>query len=550
MIGPWAVCAIVSGQVFEFEDRDEWIDAVGAFVTIGFTEVPNGTFVTDEYLPLGVLFTDGIDIALCCGSAFPNDGAGLDGEGPIHLSFTAPQASIAIDFPGPAAIQLYRDGEQFYESDEFGGSGLNHFAGLVSYQPFDQAVVFRFYGYPAFIDDLHFGPPICPADLDPDRIVGIADLLLLLAAWGTDAAGPPDLDGDGLVGIQDLLELLARWGPCPPFALSFPFGRPNLIHPAGQALSVLVTELGDSLDPGSPTLHSDAGEGTTEVALTQVGTGIYQGEFPPASCGEVVAFYLTARGEGGAVVSAPPSAPEAHFVAASAAGRFVRLDDDAEEDAGWEVGGPDDDATGGTWERVDPEGTAAQPEHDHTSGPGKHCWVTGQALPGDPPAEGDVDGGRTTLISPVFDLADADTATISYWRWFSNDTGPAPGEDLLLVEISNDGGATWTEVETVGPTGIQSGGGWFQHLFEVAEVLAPTADMRLRFVASDEGADSTVEAAIDDLVVAELCCTSSLEGDLDGDGEVGISDLLELLCRRSRRIRRCTPPSRRTVRPP
>ncbi len=44
---------------------------------------------------------------------------------------------------------------------------------------------------------------------------GVVDLLLLLAAWGTDPGGPPDFDGDGTVGITDLLELLANWGPCP-----------------------------------------------------------------------------------------------------------------------------------------------------------------------------------------------------------------------------------------------------------------------------------------------------------------------------------------------
>ena len=56
--------------------------------------------------------------------------------------------------------------------------------------------------------------PDCPADLDGDGTVGIADLLLLLAAWGTDPGGPPDLDGDGNVGVPDFLILFANWGPC------------------------------------------------------------------------------------------------------------------------------------------------------------------------------------------------------------------------------------------------------------------------------------------------------------------------------------------------
>lgn len=56
------------------------------------------------------------------------------------------------------------------------------------------------------------GVQTTPWDLDGDGNVGIWDLLLLLAAWGTDPGGPPDFDGDGNVGILDLLTLLANWG--------------------------------------------------------------------------------------------------------------------------------------------------------------------------------------------------------------------------------------------------------------------------------------------------------------------------------------------------
>ncbi len=55
----------------------------------------------------------------------------------------------------------------------------------------------------------------CLADLNGDGVVGMADFVELLAAWGTDPGGPPDLDGDGNVGIVDFLRLLADWGPCP-----------------------------------------------------------------------------------------------------------------------------------------------------------------------------------------------------------------------------------------------------------------------------------------------------------------------------------------------
>ena len=56
----------------------------------------------------------------------------------------------------------------------------------------------------------------CRGDLDGDDIVGVPDLLLLLAQWGP---GPPtclgDLNGDISVNVPDLLLLLANWGPCP-----------------------------------------------------------------------------------------------------------------------------------------------------------------------------------------------------------------------------------------------------------------------------------------------------------------------------------------------
>ena len=54
----------------------------------------------------------------------------------------------------------------------------------------------------------------CNQDVDGDGIVGINDLLDLLAAWGPCVNCPEDIDGDGIVGITDLLDLLSAWGPC------------------------------------------------------------------------------------------------------------------------------------------------------------------------------------------------------------------------------------------------------------------------------------------------------------------------------------------------
>ncbi|MBP27143.1 MAG: hypothetical protein QF781_05000 [Phycisphaerales bacterium] len=48
-------------------------------------------------------------------------------------------------------------------------------------------------------------------DINGDGLVGVDDLLQLLAAWGECSGCPEDLDGDGFVGVNDLLAMLGAW---------------------------------------------------------------------------------------------------------------------------------------------------------------------------------------------------------------------------------------------------------------------------------------------------------------------------------------------------
>jgi hypothetical protein len=54
----------------------------------------------------------------------------------------------------------------------------------------------------------------CLADLTGDDLVGVDDLLAIIATWGPCLACPEDLDGDSQVGVNDLLIVLEQWGPC------------------------------------------------------------------------------------------------------------------------------------------------------------------------------------------------------------------------------------------------------------------------------------------------------------------------------------------------
>lgn len=55
----------------------------------------------------------------------------------------------------------------------------------------------------------------CTGDLNGDGVVNVADMLILLGAWG-DCPQPceADLNGDGVVNVADLLILLSEWGDC------------------------------------------------------------------------------------------------------------------------------------------------------------------------------------------------------------------------------------------------------------------------------------------------------------------------------------------------
>ena len=171
LLGALLISASAHAGVQEFTDKDEWIDAVGEFTTIGFTGFEIGTFITDQYADLGILFTDGSDSVQFSPTGFPNDEWGLDGNGDIAVAFDTPQLWIGADFPGILRIELYRDGRLFYVSKDY-GVGIGQFVGLLSTKPFDAALLIDAAGE-AEIDDLHFGVPA----------PGTLPLLALGALW-------------------------------------------------------------------------------------------------------------------------------------------------------------------------------------------------------------------------------------------------------------------------------------------------------------------------------------------------------------------------------
>jgi len=151
-----------AADITTYTDRDAWFEDVSQsgtvpITTIGFTEVPPFTHVTDEYSHLGIVF-DGNNRTLGKSTGiFPQDGWGLEGQLEIAFTFDQPRHALAVDFPGDVFFELYNGGE-FVDSVLFlgGPSGIGGFGGLTSTQEFDQVTILDPTVPPVFIDDLHF----------------------------------------------------------------------------------------------------------------------------------------------------------------------------------------------------------------------------------------------------------------------------------------------------------------------------------------------------------------------------------------------------------
>lgn len=291
---------------------------------------------------------------------------------------------------------------------------------------------------------------------------------------------------------------------------------------AGQpaSVSILVTPTTGSVL--GATLHARIEGAAAFGAIPMApGAGTFTASLPAAPCGRRVEYWFEVACSDGTVRY--PSGAPASLLSALAIERTAIFEDTMEQGAnGWTVGAAGDNATAGIWTLVDPVGTAAQPEDDRTPAPGTRCWVTGQGAAGGSLGAADVDGGTTTLVSPVLDGSDLG-ATLSYWRWYSNDRGGAPNADSMPVEWSRDG-AAWTLLEDVGV----NANAWVEVRRALSSFLPSAGPFRLRFRARDLGTGSVVEAGVDDVRVERIGC-SYAPGDLDRDGSVDGADLGLLL---------------------
>ncbi|HVP13396.1 MAG TPA: hypothetical protein VMV94_19645 [Phycisphaerae bacterium] len=312
--------------------------------------------------------------------------------------------------------------------------------------------------------------------------------------------GPSYGSNEGRIVIDELMLTNDRPPYFVPLTMSLAESAPEFIPPAVPTIiDVLINEGTDTLVPGSPRLYYSSNGGGTWITsqLRQVGADLWRGMLPAPACTDRPRYYFSAAGVSTGTVFAPASGPAAPFV--SYVGVYSEVfADNFETDKGWTIV-TDPGCSGGHWQRAVPipcSTPRGDPPRDY-DGSGR-CFVTQNNLSATS-CNTDVDGGWTRLISPTFSLADVQNPRLRFAYWWYNDDLDG---DPYMVEVSNDGGASWAVIHTI----VNLRGGWRVAEYELASYIPLTSTMKLRFSVADIPNNSIDEGALDAVVVFGVSC--------------------------------------------
>jgi len=286
----------------------------------------------------------------------------------------------------------------------------------------------------------------------------------------------------------------------------------------GQAtpVSVHVNEMEATIGDVAVMVSINGGSYTPHT-MVAAGGGLYSGELPAAACNDRVRYYFRARTSESTprAFTWPVGAGAGDVLRSVSEGGEVSLfTDDFETDKAWTV--QNTGLTSGAWVRATPlhDGGPGAVVGD-ADGSGK-CFVTGNTL------NERVAGGTTRLVSPTLDLSGNPEAAVSVSRWFLSIVATT---DFLVTEVSGNNGSTWTVVDSIGP----SSGGWQPLTFRVADFVAPTAQVRVRFSVTNTD-ESVTEAGIDAFSVVSPTCVVPCYANCDGSTVQPVLNVSDFTC--------------------
>lgn len=279
--------------------------------------------------------------------------------------------------------------------------------------------------------------------------------------------------------------------------ISLPNGPPATMTPGQPTTFQVQIDPNDAtITPGSEVMVYSYGGSTLSTPLVSIGGNLFEATLPPAMCSDTPEFFIsifsTVANTSG-FVRLPAGAPTDQFRPIVSTGVTSIFSDNGNTNMGWAVSG---NATAGVWNRGAPLGGGDRGDPAADSDGSGQCWLTDRA-----DGDTDVDGGTTTLTSPVFDLSTGGVITYDYW--FNDIVGGEFDTDTYVVEVATDaGGTNWTPLRTYTTASDQ----WRTDSISVGSEVAASSTIRIRFSVTDAGSGTVVEGGLDAIDVDAVEC--------------------------------------------
>jgi len=196
------------------------------------------------------------------------------------------------------------------------------------------------------------------------------------------------------------------------------------------------------------------------------------------------------------------SCPLAVLGTATRIARCGAFDDDLEINHFWKINmNGDDTATAGTWQRGDPSPTttASGRKQPDTVPSGRYAFITGTAA-GSSASSDDLDGGRTSVFSPLVTLPPTAHQKLTFAWTFAHDKTSSYADEFR-VQVLDLSSSTLTTVLAAHGAATEVNAGWHQAKIDLTPWAGKT--VRFRFTAVDAGTNGIVEAGFDDVRVTQ-----------------------------------------------
>ena len=433
---------------------------------------------------------------------------------------TPPQAAIGIHHPGGDIKKITQDASNVFANGyywEFQFNDGRVIPGSSGSPLFDQNK--RQVGIASFIYTNYCDPsPDCYCSQQYNHGYGRFD-----QAWNMGLSqyldpinsGVNYIDGIGLSGIAISHENL----------IDVPFEN-NLI-----TVDAVINSYDGQIETAN--LYYNKGDGWNSTELIDIGNN-YTGNIQGLYEGMIIEYYLSASNTLGETQFYPPSGQEdaIYFTVGDLPDYYFTNFELGLNN--WTISDNTDDATSGIWVLAEPIATfnddniQIQPGNDYSLN-GTYCFVTGNGFEQENGGFDDVDGGKTTLISPSFNLNNYSEVLITYWYWYTNNAGDNGGNDLWKVQVSSNDGNTWIDIHVTS----NSNNNWTKKRIKLSDFIDLNSDVQFRFIAEDIAYDgdngsggSLVEAAIDDFLIETFSPQTGSLGDVNDDQLINILDVI------------------------